>query len=132
MKNVQDTTAEMTDRADQAALDALGQAPQTYPYTVIGHFEDNGEVWVAHVAAISPDAAACAAVIGIINDTGVWDDVDPEDIAVSDVFNGHHRGLLDSAYLSHASDLLKIGRDYPRPPLGPVGASDPPTLPEGP
>jgi len=98
--NAIDTTAEMTDRADQAALDAFQKAA-----TESNRYPE----WVH--AGINPEA-------------------------VPDLLVACSMALTHIEYSWHSPEARRMRRAHLTSviakAIGPVGASDPPTLPEGP
>ena len=69
------------------------------PYTVIGMYADNQQVWAEHVNAENPAAAAVVALCSMIDDDedfnmeGALEKA--ENLFVLEIFEGHHNGLMD-------------------------------------
>ncbi|MEI6232899.1 MAG: hypothetical protein WCT04_07600 [Planctomycetota bacterium] len=73
-------------------------------YTVIGYFEDNGQVWCEHVKAETPFEAMQKSVKLLKGRDN--EDVPDDNMAVVGVFAGHRKEIGGSWAVSYASDLL--------------------------
>jgi hypothetical protein len=81
------------------------------PYTVCGHYRDNGQLWAAWVRAPDPGSAALAAM-GKLGAANEWDRVDVErDIMVSFCFEGHihEKGALERP--CSGNDIRRLRED---------------------
>lgn len=75
-------------------------------YTVVGYYEDTGEVWVEHVEAETPYDAFQVASRSIM----AFHDLNTmalDNIAVVEAFLGHHKGQIDGDNVAYACDLLE-------------------------
>ena len=73
-------------------------------FTVIGYFEDNGQVWCEHVKAESPFEAMQKAVKLLKGRDN--ENVPDDNMAVVGVFAGRRMEISESWAVSYASDLL--------------------------
>ena len=73
-------------------------------FTVIGYFEDNGQVWCEHVKSEMPHEAMQEAV-KLLKGRGN-EEVPDNNMAVVGVFAGHRTEIGGSWAVSYASDLL--------------------------
>ena len=84
------------------------------PYTVVGMYSDNRQVWVQHVEATNASEAATIAVCETIS-INEWDEDGPEEFAeeleVIEVFEGHHQGVLEDE--QEPVDGERLIRDFP-------------------
>jgi hypothetical protein len=63
------------------------------PYTVVGYFSDNGQVWVRHATGFDNQDAVAAAVRDVREKAGHGIGADFEGIAVVEVFEGHNKAV---------------------------------------
>ena len=74
-------------------------------FTVIGYFEDNGQVWCEHVKAKTPFEAMQKSVKQLKGRDN--EDVPDDNMAVVGVFAGHRKEIGGGWGVSYASDLLE-------------------------
>ena len=61
------------------------------PYTVVGYFADNGQVWVRHVTGFTYEDAVAEAVRDVKEKASAGVSVGFDGIAVVEVFEGHNK-----------------------------------------
>ena len=59
------------------------------PFTVVGYFADNGQVWVRHATGFDYEDAVAAAVRDVKKKAGA----ELDGIAVVEVFEGHNKAV---------------------------------------
>jgi hypothetical protein len=63
------------------------------PFTVVGYYDDNGQVWVQHVTGFTYEDAVAVAVHQAKKAADEGVSVEIHDICIVEVFEGHHHGL---------------------------------------
>lgn len=71
-------------------------------YTVVGYYEDNGQIWVEYAVAENSSQAVIYAVKAL--ESRNEDCLDRANICIVEVFEGHNPGLTDGDHVSSAID----------------------------
>jgi len=74
-------------------------------YTVVGYYEDNGQIWVEHAEADDTNGAVVAAVKHLEELNDRPNDISfREYVCIVSVFEGHLKDLSDAEFVSAAID----------------------------
>lgn len=73
-------------------------------YTVIGMYEDNGQIWGTSVDAETPAQAARGAALEMLK-INEWEEDDLSNLLIIDVIKGDHKLLLGNTEMIPASEF---------------------------
>jgi len=71
-------------------------------FTVVGYYEDNGQIWIEHTKGHDSSEAVVNAVKSL--ESRNEDCLDRSNICIVEVFRGHHQGQTDGEAVSSAID----------------------------
>ena len=91
------------------------KARKLNPYTVVGYYEDNNQIWVEHANGRDYSDAVVKAVKKLerTNDQKNFSESFRKNVCIVEVFSGLHKGLTEGESVSSAIDWpgLEINND---------------------